>query len=743
MRVGLYLLCLLSVITATPAAVELDPVVSAQLKEINEKLKEDQAAKADDKKTSALPEALRIDNFDQITSEKLTFVEFFSPYCSHCLALAPVWEDTFVSYQEQMTKLNVQMKQVNCIESGDLCEREDVNSYPNLRLYSPEKDPKTGSFLPGKSKFVDSFPRSLLRTKENFLKYMTNSVAEFDSGAIDLPSTSNLLNVDEVVKLVNGDILGDEPVFVLFTPARNKQWAITDKTGKNHFQDYCLDCFEHKKIWDRLSNHIISIVKTGHFNCLDNPIVCQRLGFKEMAEIDRPATPKAVMFLPKSAGAVRFDYKLDFTVDSLKSWATKLFHNYQYEIVSARDLNEVMDFQKSLPHEPLKLEYPLKNRISVLFYYDADTVTDEDKSILPYMLEAVTESPFHVNLYSAKHKKIEVNMETQAKNLVEFINYNDKVPAKEFDQSMYLATTITTKPTILVFKDNALFSSVFQSFAPEDIRSESKVKDFIRKNLYPLYHELTPEFSKFYFDNKGTNENTKNRIVITFVDGSDKEELDKQLYNMSLAAHEYFYLKQQYYYKDILKSREEKSQKVSKMKEDKADSADVIQAMRKEIPHNFYNDEVLFVYIDITKNSKMVERAGWDTNGETYKAGDSIVVTKNNRYFWNQDAQGEQLRNDPAKLKTVLLYLLDPALVVEELKDRVIFKNLVGTPWGKWSVMNEIHDRGFKGYLQVVFAVIGFIVVSRFIAKCSQRRFRSGKRSNQGLGIIGVTTKKD
>ena len=32
------------------------------------------------------------------------------------------------------------MKQVNCIESGDLCEREHIDFYPNILLYAPAVD---------------------------------------------------------------------------------------------------------------------------------------------------------------------------------------------------------------------------------------------------------------------------------------------------------------------------------------------------------------------------------------------------------------------------------------------------------------------------------------------------------------------------------------------------------------------------------------------------------------------------
>ena len=49
------------------------------------------------------------------------------------------------------------------------------------------------------------FPDST-RTADNFKKYMKNAVAEYDSGAINLPSSSHLLTVDELLKVVAGDI---------------------------------------------------------------------------------------------------------------------------------------------------------------------------------------------------------------------------------------------------------------------------------------------------------------------------------------------------------------------------------------------------------------------------------------------------------------------------------------------------------------------------------------------------------
>lgn len=673
-----------------------------------------------------MPPALNIENFDEVTSKQLTFVEFFSPYCSHCLALAPTWEKTYKLFKDEMAKLNIEMKQVNCVESGDLCEREEIFAYPNLRLYSPERDRESGEYKPGKLKFVDSYPRNLMRTEDNFKKYMKNSVAEFNSGSIDLPSASIGISVDEILKLITGEHNNEEPVFVTFFPASDKQWKMTDENGKSQFDRSCLDCIETKQTWDKLSNHILSIVKTGHFNCFTNPTVCEKLGFQSLTHPGTRSSPKFVMFLPRTAGILKIDYNGDINVNAMKKWATKLYENFQYDTVNAKDLTEVMEFRKNLPFEPLNSYYPLANKISVVLFYDIDTVTEEDKAILPYLLELVTKSPFNINLYTAKHKKIETNIETQAKNLVEFINYDENAKPWKFDRSLFLASTLTTKPTLYVFRDNTLFTSVYQSFAPEDIRDVDKLDNFIKANQYPLYQELTPELFEHYFNGKGTDD----KIVVTFIDSEDAQRTNKEFYNISIAAHEYHYMKKQYYFEKLNNDRENKYEKVKKLKDSKADSTQVIKAMREEIPHYFNDNEVLFTFIDLANEPEMIKKLGWNINGEKYQPGDSIIVSRDDKYYWNQNLQGEQLTNDPYKMKPILQALL-------EGKSKLLY-NLVGSPFGKLlRYMDIIHSRGLFGYIQLIALIYAaYFIISKLKGK-KWKPSHGRSRSAQGLGILG------
>jgi thiol-disulfide isomerase/thioredoxin len=79
----------------------------------------------------------------------LRFVEYFSPFCHHCRAFKPTWDELVNNYAESL----VNFAQVDCIIYGgmsnlvyqilgslseiptDLCTSNGVNGYPQMNLY--------------------------------------------------------------------------------------------------------------------------------------------------------------------------------------------------------------------------------------------------------------------------------------------------------------------------------------------------------------------------------------------------------------------------------------------------------------------------------------------------------------------------------------------------------------------------------------------------------------------------------
>ncbi|OBZ70429.1 Protein disulfide-isomerase [Grifola frondosa] len=71
-------------------------------------------------------------NFDTVVSpEPLILVEFFAPWCGHCKALAPHYEEAATALKEK----NIKLAKVNCVDEADLCQSNGIQGYPTLRIY--------------------------------------------------------------------------------------------------------------------------------------------------------------------------------------------------------------------------------------------------------------------------------------------------------------------------------------------------------------------------------------------------------------------------------------------------------------------------------------------------------------------------------------------------------------------------------------------------------------------------------
>jgi len=71
-------------------------------------------------------------NFDSIvTSEALILVEFFAPWCGHCKALAPHYEEAATALKEK----NIPLAKVDCVDQSELCQQHGVQGYPTVKVF--------------------------------------------------------------------------------------------------------------------------------------------------------------------------------------------------------------------------------------------------------------------------------------------------------------------------------------------------------------------------------------------------------------------------------------------------------------------------------------------------------------------------------------------------------------------------------------------------------------------------------
>ena len=70
---------------------------------------------------------LSASNFESVVNpEPLILVEFFAPWCGHCKALAPHYEEAATSLKEK----NIPIAKVDCVDQADLCQSHGIQGYP-------------------------------------------------------------------------------------------------------------------------------------------------------------------------------------------------------------------------------------------------------------------------------------------------------------------------------------------------------------------------------------------------------------------------------------------------------------------------------------------------------------------------------------------------------------------------------------------------------------------------------------
>ncbi|GAV27205.1 hypothetical protein PMKS-000669 [Pichia membranifaciens] len=698
----------------------------------------------DDDLHSRVPPPLTSSDFDKVLQEGFHVVEFFSPYCPHCTQLFPNWVEFYeynqnIDGKDSKDKGNsFQIHQVDCVASGDLCEREGIQYYPMIRFYG------AGSKLLGSMTNTQRDVDTMNEFANDQIIVWSESEDDDDSGAskliagIPLYNQNKMIKINELLKIIEGE--NKVPKLISFWPTTESE--LNDQTfqndyNQNKFFSYYPNLHPFRNLWNLSMRKLKKFVdedklEFNYFNCKSNPEICEALGFKSLtaSRIDSNLLPQVVLYLPKTTGGNAIFYNLkinDFrnlntAVKSLTHWTQRTLINSELEDMKFQDIQNFIGSSTKLNGKGSISDITDYSKVAFIQVNDPESAVPEDDALLSRLIQPVADLTSDVYLFKTTDKdavrKFLKNQEEQMAN--KYIHSGIEDAELKFDEKMFLSRTHTTFPMMICIKSGSLYSPVFTSFMSKHIRDYNKVLTFIKRNQMPTINHLTINSKSQIFPptiDETINSKTE-KVLITLTDFQPKQYFDVEFF-MSYVFHKFTFINNKDKFNRINEKRSNKYDKVGKLRAEKADSDDIIDALREkvDISYTTTDNQLYPVYVDTKKLPEIVSAMKWSKlDPSRYTTGDVILVDRFNGQYWDEDDSGHKLTIE------------DPSQTVS-LLEKVSYKKLKGKSLKHISLFAKIPLYSF-------IAILIFMIYRAVRMYLLKRTVYIEKM--KGLGILGV-----
>ena len=401
---------------------------------------------------------------DEVIKTGTWFVEFYSPYCSHCKAFAPTWQTLYEFYYTQdpvpqssgsgdSTKdLNTftqyydfHFARVDCVANADKCLEYEVKNYPTLRHYRDGKmveEQDGGSDFAGVSRWVEEILEGIRPGSRpvNGPKLPEVGAGHAEPLAFNESSVTTTSAVQTTTEpsqaLVTNSVVADAPLVnqngkSLPLSAESFQRLVTmthDPWFIKFYAPWCHHCQALAPSWQTMAREMGGRLNIGEVNCDVERRLCK--------DVKVRGYPTILFF----QGGERIEYNGLRGLGDLLSFAQKALAVRE----GVRDVGAA-EFE----------ELKLKEEVIFLYCYDHATTTEDLAALERLVMSLIG----HAKLVKSKDEEL----------------------SKRFK--------VSTWPRLLVSRGGK--PSYYHGLAPQDMRDFRLVLNWMQANWLPIVPELT------------------------------------------------------------------------------------------------------------------------------------------------------------------------------------------------------------------------------------------------------------